>query len=201
MRSASASATATAADASARSSRLASDGELGDEGVQHAPVVAGEIRAVVREHRVAGQLRGRGRVLGPLEHGLAGVGFDEPTVRGCRPQHRDRTQPEVVQELLHDARQRIVLGQQRTREPHERRGLAAARAASMARRAAAVTSALTTAATTRNTTSASTFWPSEIVHVWIGGVRYQLTRRKAAIAPAPATHAPPMAAMTTTTRR
>ncbi len=76
-----------------------------------------------------------------------------------------------------------------------------ARAASSARRAAAVTSALTTAATTRNTTSASTFWPSLIVHVWIGGVRYQLTSRNAATAAMPATDAPPTAATTTTSSR
>ena len=36
---------------------------------------------------------------------------------------------------------------------------------------------LTTAATTTNTTRASRFSPSEIVNVWIGGVKYQFARR------------------------
>ncbi len=100
------------------------DCELGDERVQHAPVVAGEVRAVVREHRLVGQL-GRGRcITRAVQHRFAGVGFDLPLVGSDRSQHGNRPQPEGAEQLLHDPGQRIVLREQRARHPHQRRGFA-----------------------------------------------------------------------------
>ena len=75
------------------------------------------------------------------------------------------------------------------------------RCASARARAARSTSPLTTAATATNTKIANRLAGSAMVHVWIGGVKYQLMRSELASAAKSAGHNPPTAAMATTASR
>jgi hypothetical protein len=68
-------------------------------------------------------------------------------------------------------------------------------------RAARSTRTLTTTATSTNTTMPNRFSGSEIVQVWMGGVKYQFARSDAATAATTAGHSPPSAAMPITTDR
>src|SRR5262249_18947298 len=74
-------------------------------------------------------------------------------------------------------------------------------AASSDRRAACETKKLTIAATATKMTSAKMFSASEIVHVCMGGVKYQLARRKLSTAATSEGGNPPSAATTTTTSK